>query len=419
MHVSKQNEGKMNSLALYGGTKTRLEPFPPLIRYGQEEANALREVVESGSMSYWSKNKCVVFAEKAKAFFGATYCVGGSSGSAVIHAAVGALEIPPGYEVITSPITDMGTLIGVLYQNLIPVFADVDPFSYNLTADTIRKAITDRTRAIIVVHLAGNPCEMDEIMALASEYGIPVIEDCAQAYNATYKGRGVGAIGAIGCFSLNESKHISCGDGGFAITDDEKLYDGMHNYLDKYYDRFNRGNKMHRLAPCYRLSELQYAVAAVQLDKVENLTAIRNSHGDLLSSLIGADSLVFPQRVAPHSKSSYWFHMFRMNTEKLACAADVFVEALRAEGILCSKGYLPRPLYLEKIFTEKEFFPGGVWPAELVSGRSYSYQSGLCPAAESILSDSVRLTLHEAFSTDDIKDIAHAVNKVSAAFLKQ
>jgi perosamine synthetase len=403
-------------LALNGGPKTRNNPFPSLIRYGQAETDALRDVVESGNMSYWSKNKCIEFAKKAKKFFGSQYCAGGSSGSAVIHAAIGALEIPPGYEVITSSITDMGTLIGILYQNLIPVFADVDPYSYNLTADTIRQVITDRTRAIIPVHLAGNPCEMDEIMELAAEYGIPVIEDCAQAYNAIYKNRIAGSIGNIGCFSLNESKHISSGDGGFAITDNEELFFGIHNYLDKYYDRFGRGVRMDRLAPCYRLSELQYAVASVQLDKVKSLTAIRNSHGKLLTALIGGNDCLFPQQVAEHSRSSYWFYMFRLNPEKLYCTPEQFVEALRAEGIACSKGYLPRPLYLEKMFTEKNFFPGGIWPAEVVSSREYSYYQGLCPNAEKILTDSVRLTLNEAFSTDDIKDIAEAVNKVCAAF---
>ncbi len=404
------------NIALHGGIKTRSMPFPKLKKYGDAEKKALNEVVDSGSMSYWSKNKCLEFAEKTNKFFGTKFCAGGSSGSAVIHAAVAALEIPPGNEVITSPITDLGTLIGILYQNLIPVFADVDPYSYNLTAETIRQALTENTRAIVVVHLAGNPCEMDEIMELANEHDIPVIEDCAQAYNGIYKGEKVGTIGDVGCFSLNESKHISSGDGGFAITDDEKLFYNIHNYLDKYYDRFGRGNKMDCLAPCYRLSELQYAVASVQLDKVEELTAKRNSHGRLLTSLITDGSFIFPQKESEYSKSSYWFYMFRLNQGKISCTPEEFVEALRAEGIGCSKGYLPRPLYMEKMFTEKNFFPGGIWPAEVVSGRKYSYHQGLCPNAGAILSDSVRLTLNEAFTSDDIKDIAEAINKICKYF---
>jgi len=406
----------IEKLAIHGGSKTRNKPFPRLVRYGDAESKALTDVVDSGTMSYWSNNRCVEFADKAKAFFGAEYCAGGSSGSAVLHAAIASLELTPGTEVITSPITDMGTIIGILYQNLIPVFADVDPYSYNLSAETIREKITDNTGAIMVVHLAGTPCKMDEIMELADEHNIPVIEDCAQAYNSLYKGRMTGTIGAIGCYSLNESKHISSGEGGFAITNNDELYFNLHNYLDKYYDRKGRGCKMDRLAPCYRLSELQYAVASVQLDKLEELTTTRNSLGNLLTSLITDDSYIFPQSIPENSKSSYWFYMFRLNQEKLNCTPEVFVEALRAEGIGCSKGYLPRPLYMEKMFTEKNFFPGGIWPAEVVSGRKYSYHKGLCPNAEAILSDSVRLTLNEAFTSDDVKDIAEAINKVCKYF---
>ena len=122
-------------------------------------------------------------------------------------------------------------MIGILYQNLIPVFADVDPHTYNITAESIAKVITERTRAIIVVHLAGNPCDMDPIVDLAKKHDLLLIEDCAQAYGALYKGRLVGTMGDIGAFSLNESKHLSAGDGGFIVTGDQELYGRCHNYM--------------------------------------------------------------------------------------------------------------------------------------------------------------------------------------------
>jgi dTDP-4-amino-4,6-dideoxygalactose transaminase len=294
----------------------------------------------------------------------------------------------------------------------------VDPHTYNITAETIKSRITDRTRGIIVVHLAGNPCEMDEIMELSRQYNIPVIEDCAQAYNSIYKGKKVGTIGDIGCFSLNESKHISCGDGGFAITNSEELYYNLHNYLDKYYDRFQRGCKMHKLGPCYRLSELQYAVALAQMDKIEHITNTRRNYGILLTNKIRHNRSITVPQIYSHNQSSYWFYMFRVIPERINCSLIYFVEALNAEGIPAMAGYIPRPIYMEKMFTEKDFFPGGIWPAEIVSGGKYSYEEGLCPVAEDVLSTAVRIPMSEFFTAQDMEDIASAINKIANAYEK-
>ncbi len=409
----------LSDLAINGGPKVKNTPFACNRRYGEAELKQVMEVFQNDSLSYWSKFKVKHFCEKVKEYFSCGYCAGGSSGSAVIHAAIAALEIPPGYEVISSPITDMGTFIGVLYQNLVPVFADVHPHTYNITADTIKKQLNDRTRAILVVHLAGNPCEMDEIIELGQQYNIPVIEDCAQAYNSIYKGRKTGTIGAIGCFSLNESKHISCGEGGFAITQSEDLYYKLHNYLDKYYDRFQRSCRMHRLAPCYRLSELQYAVASAQIDKIENITTARNRLSRLLTARMRHNPTISVPEEFPHNQSSFWFYMFRIIPEKINCTLADFVKALNAEGIPATAGYISKAIYLEKLFADKEFFPGGIWPAEVVSGRKYIYKQGLCPVAEEVLSTAVVIPIKEYFSELDIEDIAEAINKVTDAYNKE
>lgn len=409
-------QAALKDLAFNGGDKVKNTPFSTGKRYDDSEKKQVMDVFEKGNLSYWCGNKVGSFRERVKEYFSCKYCAGGSSGSAVIHAATAALEIPPGYEVITSPITDVGTLIGILYQNIIPVFADVDPRTYNITAETIKSRITDRTKAIIVVHLAGNPCEMDEIMELAGQHNIPVIEDCAQAYNGIYKGRKVGTIGDIGCFSLNESKHISCGDGGFAITDDEELFYRIHNYLDKYYDRFQRGDRMFRLAPCYRLSELQYAVALAQIDKIDHITSIRSEYASFLTSQIKHNEALVAPYVQSHSRSSFWFYMFRIIPDMISCSIPEFVKALNAEGIPAVSGYIPRPIYMEKMFTEKDFFPGNIWPAEIVSGRKYIYEKGLCPVAEEVLSTAVRVPVNEFYSKQDMEDIGNAINKVLKAY---
>src|SRR5690554_4420555 len=189
--------------------------------------------------------------------YGVDYCVATSSGTASINVALGTVGVTAGDEVITSPITDMGTVIGILYQNAIPIFADLDPHTYNLDPKSVEEKITDKTKAILVVHLAGNPADMDAIMEIAKKHDIKVIEDCAQSYMSYYKGKLVGTIGDIGCFSLNDFKHISAGDGGMCLLNDEETYKKAFRFADKNYDRFSKDPSATRriefLAPNYRM----------------------------------------------------------------------------------------------------------------------------------------------------------------------
>ncbi|MBQ6473718.1 MAG: DegT/DnrJ/EryC1/StrS family aminotransferase [Victivallales bacterium] len=388
-------------------------PYGTGHRFGAQELAELKDALDYGSLAYWCKHKVTQFCEKAKATFGAKYCAGCSSGSAAIHAAIASLEIPPGHEVITSPITDMGSIIGIIYENLIPVFADVEPHTYNITAESVEKAITPRTRAIIPVHLAGAPCDMDSILEVAGRHGLPVIEDCAQAYGALYHGRHVGNFGAIGCFSLNDSKHLSAGEGGFAITDDERLYGLLHNNMDKFYDRLGQGNRLRRVAPNYRASELQYAVGLAQLGRLEALVEARRRYVAALEEGLGGIPGVTPPSVLPDTKPSWWFYMIRLQPGRFRGDGPRFAEALRAEGVPAMAGYIPRPIYREALFADKSFFPGGIWPAEILSGQSYSYPAGLCPVAEEVLATAIRLPVSEFFTVQDARDTAAAIRKVA------
>ena len=407
-----------NKLAFFGGTPIRTTPFGSGKRYGEAELAEVRDCFDHGSLIYWGGYKIGQFCETVKNYFGVKYCAGCSSGSAALHAAVGAGLIEPGYEVITSPITDIGSLIGVLYQNLIPVFADVDPHTYNITAETIEKVLTDRTRAIIVVHLAGTPCDMAPIVELARRRDLLLIEDCAQAYGASYHGKMVGTLGDIGAFSLNESKHLSSGDGGFIITDNEDYYVRCHNYMDKYYDRLHKGGRMDHLAPNYRASEMQYAVAKAQFARLDDILTKRRRFAAILSEeLRGIEDISLP--VVPEGcESSWWFYMFRLTPGVFEGDGQHFAECMRAEGCFALAGYIPRPIYRETLFAEKSFFPGGIWPAEVVSGRKYSYSAGLCPAAEEVLSSAIRLPVSEFYTDQDAHDMALAVKKVAAGLRK-
>jgi perosamine synthetase len=209
--------------AVAGGTPAKQTPYGAERRYGEEELGELEEALNQGTLFYAQGKKVHQLEEEFAKKNGVAYAVATSSGTATIHAAMIAVGISPGDEVIVSPITDMGSIVPILYQGAVPVFADLDPHTYVLDLASVKTRITEKTRAVLAVHLAGNPCPMDELMALAERHNFHVIEDCAQAFGATYKGRPIGTVGHIGCFSYNEFKHISCGDGGLAVTNDERL----------------------------------------------------------------------------------------------------------------------------------------------------------------------------------------------------
>ena len=265
----------MEQLALYGGEKVKTTPYGTGKRFGDEELALLKEALDQNTLFYWhgkmTKRLCAKFAD----MYGSKYCAASSSGTAAIHVALGAVGVGPGDEVITAPITDMGSVIGILLQNAIPVFADLDPHTYNMTPEAIEAKITDKTKAIVVVHLAGNAAEIDKIVEIAHKRNIYVIEDCAQAYCCKYKGKYVGTYGDIGCFSLNDFKHISAGDGGMVITDNEQLYYNAVMFGDKNYNRFGESivKNITTLGPNYRMNELTAAVGIAQLDNVEDICA--------------------------------------------------------------------------------------------------------------------------------------------------
>ncbi len=380
------------------------------IKFGDQEKKNLAEVIDSGHLFYHGGQKTKKLQERIQGYFKVKHASLMSSGTAAIHCAVGALEIPPGKEVITSPITDMGTVIGLLYQNLVPVFADVDPHTYNITASSIEKKMNENTAAIIVVHLAGNAADMDPIVRLASRHGIPVIEDCAQSYGALYKGTKIGKFGVMGCYSLNAFKHISCGDGGFVITDDDELHPRVANFADKSYDRLNTGRRLTMLAPCYRITELQSAVAIAQFDKLDYIVQRRHLLGDMFNKGIAGLEGIHPHGVPADNHCSYWFTMIRV--DKDFCQRNEFSSALASEGIPASAGYIERPLYLERVFSTKSFFPGGKWPAEVMAGHEITYKKGDCPVAEDVLDTAIRIPIDETMDEQKVEKWVQKVRTV-------
>lgn len=405
----------MEKIALYGGTPVKTTPYGTGKRFGKEELNLLEEALNQNTLFYWFGNMTKRLTKKFADMYNSKYCVATSSGTASIHVALGALGVGPGDEVITSPITDMGSVIGILMQNAIPVFADVDPNNYNLDPKSIEEKITERTKAIVVVHLAGNAAQIDEICAIAKKHNIYVVEDCAQTYCCKYKGQYVGTFGDIGCFSLNDFKHISAGDGGMVITNNEDLYYKSLFFADKNYNRLgeNVRSSITTIAPNYRMNELTAAVGIAQLDKVEDICSKRNVLGDKLNKGISDIKGLYPHKVLDGCESSWWFYMLRIDEEELGVSREEFAKALRAEGIVASGGYLPTCVYRYDLFKTTTAYPGGThYPFDGTHGRKIEYKDGDCPVAEAVLKDAVKLTVNEFHTEQDIDDTIKAIHKV-------
>jgi dTDP-4-amino-4,6-dideoxygalactose transaminase len=415
----------MENLALFGGQPVKTTEFGKARRFGDEELQQLREALEQDTLFYWgaASSKVKTFCAKMADMYGMKYCVAASSCTAAIHTALGALGVTEGDEVIVSPITDMGSVIGILYQNAIPVFADLDPYTYNVNAASIEKCITEKTKAILVVHLAGNPADMDPIMEIAGRHGLYVVEDCAQSWLAYYKGRLAGTIGHIGCFSTNDFKHISTGDGGLLLMNNEELYYKAFRFADKNYDRFGKDHPdrmIVSLAPNYRMTELQGAVGIAQLDRLEGICTKRNEYGDRITRGISGLKGIYPPKVLDDCKSSYWFYMFRMDKGEAGVDTEEFTKALNAEGIPASCGYIPVCVYEYPLFQDKSAYVGTHAPFDSrYYGRDINYPKGLCPVAEEILTTTIIIRIKEYFTEQDISDIITAIRKAAEYYAQK
>jgi perosamine synthetase len=403
----------LEQLAIDGGEPVKKTPYGSQSRYGEEELQELREALEQGTLFYAQGKKVRQLEEDFARMVGARFAVATSSGTASIHAAMTAVGISPGDEVILTPITDMGSLVPVLFQGGVPVFADLDPHTYNLQPESVEARITPATRAVLAVHLAGNACDMKALKSICAKHNLLLIEDCAQAFGSEYDGKPVGTHGLVGCFSLNEFKHISCGDGGIVVTDDPAIASRLRLATDKCYNR-EPGAAMRNpvfLAANYRMTELQGAVSVAQLRKLDSIVSRRRTYADGLNAgLAGVPGITLP-KVTPNSRCSWWFYMFRVVPEVLGIDADRFSQALSAEGVPAGAHYIGRPVYEYPVFADHSAFERGTHP---YAARQYG--AGLCPTAEAILETCVRLSCHEAFTPGDLDDSVRAVRKVATWF---
>jgi dTDP-4-amino-4,6-dideoxygalactose transaminase len=381
----------------------RTTPLPGVLEpagrtFGAEEREAVLRVLDSAVL-------CSTFGGEARALeteMGELYgrmAVACSSGTASLHLAVAAVRFEPGDEVITTPISDFGTVAPILAQNGVPVFADVDTATGNLDPTAVEAAVTPRTKAIIAVHLFGAPADVVALRGIADRHGLVLIEDCAQAWlGETASGELLGTFGDIACFSLQQYKHISAGDGGLAITADEELATRMRLFMDKGWDR-THGRVHLMLGLNYRMTELVAAVARAQLAKVSGVVERRRERAaQLLDDLRDLPGVELPD---PRGHA-WWLFPFVVPGDNRRWA-----EALTAEGIPAVAGYLDRTLYANPVFTKVAVYGTSRWPLDR------EYPAGLCPNAERLIDETlVILPWNEAYTKTDVDDIAAAVRKV-------
>jgi dTDP-4-amino-4,6-dideoxygalactose transaminase len=397
-------------LAIHGGPKAKSTPYTKGNRFGEEEKRQVIEALEQQTLFFAHGKKTQLFRERFAARYGVKHCVPCTSGTAALHLAVAACGIRPGDEVITASITDMGTCSAILLCGAIPVFADLDPHNFLMDPSSVEARIGPKTTAIIAVHIAGAPCDMDALKAIADKHDLWLIEDCAQSYLTEYKRQLCGTIGDIGCFSLNDFKHISAGDAGMIITNDDALARHAELFADKCYDR-RPGAERNPLfmAPNYRMCELQAAVALAQLEKLDSIIARRRHYGDRLDEGLRDLPGILPQQFVPGARSSYWFYPMRIDPEVLGPRAE-FVKALNAEGVNGTDGLIIRVAYLWDVFTKKQGFGGTDFPFSLAPHIEYT--AGLCPIAEEFVETNICFAVNEFFTDEDVEQTLEGVRKV-------
>lgn len=382
-------------------------------RIGKEELEQLKKVIDSGNL--FNGPFVQKFTKKFARMFGVKYAVPSTSGTAAVHVAVAMLNPDPGDEFIVPPITDMGTIIPILYQNCIPVFADVHPELWTIDPEKVEKAITPRTRGIIAVHLFGSPCDMEPLLRIGKKHGIPVIEDCAQAHFTEYQCKKVGTIGDIGCFSFQHSKHITTGEGGITVTNNSEYGKRGLLFVDKGWNRGASGARQYpMLGMNYRLTELQGAVGIAQLDKLKGITDSRHRNGTLLSQLLSEIDGIIPQRVDPGNKHTYWVHAFAVDPDA-PYSVDSLVNLLKKERISAGAHYIGLPIFrCSQILQSKCLYGTSQFPFDGTTGRcDVNYMAGECPVAEDLLRRIFSIKVSTNYTEKHVKEIAKMVKKVA------
>jgi dTDP-4-amino-4,6-dideoxygalactose transaminase len=398
-----------NALALSGGTPIRTRPFTAWPVFGAAEEHRLLHVLRSGNWGRLDGSEVAAFEARFAAMHGCRHGIAVVNGTVALRIALLAAGIQAGDEVIVPPYTFVATATAVIEANAVPVFADIDLHTFNLDPAAAAAAITPRTRAIVPVHFAGQPADMDAIVALAASRGIVVLEDAAHAHGASYRHRPAGSLGHIAAFSFQSSKNLTAGEGGIITTNDAALADACRSIHNCGRVPDGVWYEHHVVSGNYRLGEFQGGILNCQLDRLEEQTDVRDRNGRRLASRLAALPGLYPQRRAVDcTRHSHHLFMLRLDPAAFGASRAAVVEALAAEGIPCSAGYgysLPdQPLFRNKAF-------GPYLPD---AAPRLDYQASHCPNSDLICREQAIWLGQNLLlgPDDDIDDIARAFEKV-------
>lgn len=342
--------------------------FSPWPSFTAEEADAVHEVLLSNKVSYWTGVEGRAFEREFAAFAGTEYAIALANGSVALDAVWQALNLQPGDEVVVTPRTFIASAASIALAGGTPVFADVDRHSQNITAATIEPVLTPRTKAIVCVHLAGWPSDMEPIMHLAHKHGLYVVEDCAQAHGATYKGRPVGSIGDVGCWSFCQDKIMTTGgEGGMVTTNNRQLWSKIWSYKDHgkswqavYERKHAPGFRwLHEsFGTNYRMTEMQAAIGRIQLQRMPQWHAARKRNAEaILATARTLPGLRVPEIPADIEHAWYKCYLFVQPQQlKSGWDRDGIMNAIVAAGVPCFSGSCPE-VYREKLFADKGLAP--------------------------------------------------------------
>ncbi len=398
--------GLADRLAMEGGPAVRDTSYPPWPVYDQDEVETAAAVLRSGRVNYWTGEEGRIFEKEFASYVGVGHAVAMANGTVALESAFRALGIGVGDEVVVTPRTFIASASAFILLGAVPVFADVDPESQNITADTIARILTPRTKAVVAVHHAGWPCEMTPIMDMARERGLRVIEDSAHAHGALYHGRKTGSFGDVAAFSFCQDKIMTtAGEGGMVTTGSEEIWSKVWSFKDhgKSYGPAHEKNHppgfrwLHdSFGSNYRMTELQAAIGRIQLQKLEGWLGKRerNAHYLMkhLAQVPGLRVVVPP----PHVRHAYYKYYAFLIPEMLkeSWAQERIIASVEAEGVPCFSGTCGE-IYMEKAFIKKGLAPGD-----------------RLPVAMQLAETSLMFPVHPTVEESDLQDTVTAVAKV-------
>jgi dTDP-4-amino-4,6-dideoxygalactose transaminase len=405
----------MSKLAVVGGEPVRSKPWPHWPEAREGDVEAVAEVVRSGRWWYWEGTEGRQFEQEFAEYQEARHAVILNSGTSALEVALEAMGVGPGDEVIVPAYTFQATATCVLLANAVPVFADIEPDTLNIAPRSVAEAITERTRAVVPVHFAGLPADLDALREVVGPHNIRVLEDAAHAHGAVWRGRKLGALGEAGAFSFQASKNLSGGEGGAILTNDDELAARAAGLRDIGRVRGRPFYEHHFIGYNFRMTEMQSALLRSRLRWLEEETERRWRNGRRLSEKLSALPGIEPIDPEPGEGDRRAYHVYPIQYRPEVfdgLSRERFMEAVQAEGVSCGAGY-ERPLYDNPIFRERDFRPRGC-PVECPHcARVVDYRDTYCPVAEEMSAQLIMLFHNVLLGSDeDTDDIARVFEKV-------